>query len=152
VIFWFTGQSGAGKTTVVRNIKNEYNRNAVILDGDEMRASISLGAGFSKEARGEHNARVARLAKVLDFQNHMVFVSVIAPFEEAREYIYEICKPIWIHVRRKGLPDNWKYPYQKLKRPGLIIDNDLLNPDQAAKVGWGFIQECVYNLSRSYEI
>ena len=111
MIIWFTGNSGAGKTTLVQVIQKRL-PDTIILDGDEMRASISLGAGFSKEAREEHNLRVARLAKILDQQGHIVLVSVIAPFQDARDKIAEICDPIWVYVKR-DLPFNIEKPYQE---------------------------------------
>ena len=48
-IFWFTGQSGSGKTTLAYAWNKEFD--AIVLDGDEMRESISLEEGFSKEDR-----------------------------------------------------------------------------------------------------
>ena len=53
------------------------------MDGDEMRQSISLGLGFTKNDRDRHNLRVARLAKVLS--KNIVIVSVIAPFKATRK-------------------------------------------------------------------
>ena len=111
MIIWFTGNSGAGKTTIAQAIQKRRPE-IIILDGDEMRASISLGAGFSKEAREEHNLRVARLAKVLDQQGHIILVSVIAPFQDARDKITEICDPMWIYIKRNLLFDI-KKPYQE---------------------------------------
>ena len=61
-IIWFTGQSGAGKTTVAREIHKQWD--CILLDGDEMRDSISLGAGFSREDRREHNLRVASIEDI----------------------------------------------------------------------------------------
>lgn len=75
-IVWLTGQSESGKTTLAGAIKTLFGE-AVILDGDEMRESISA-EGFSREDRDAHNLRVARLAQVLSKQS-LVIVSVIAP-------------------------------------------------------------------------
>jgi adenylylsulfate kinase-like enzyme len=110
-IVWFTGNSGAGKTTLAQAIQ-KVAKHSVLLDGDVMRDSISLGAGFSKEAREEHNLRVARLARVLMEQNFLVLVSVIAPFQDARDKISEICDPLWIYLKRE-LPENSEKPYQE---------------------------------------
>jgi len=99
-IFWLTGHSGSGKTTIAQRLQKEFD--CVILDGDEMRESISLGAGFSREARTEHNYRVARLAKIMAKQKN-VLVAVIAPMEEVRKEIENICNPTWIYIKRTML-------------------------------------------------
>ena len=90
-VIWFTGNTGSGKTSIAYLLKERLN--AIVLDGDEMRQSISLGAGFSKKDREEHNLRVARLARILHEQGHNVVVSVIAPYESTRKKIAKICDP-----------------------------------------------------------
>ncbi len=117
-VIWFTGNTGAGKTSLAVLLKERLN--GILLDGDEMRQSISLGAGFSKKDREVHNLRVARLAKVLCDQGHNVLVSVIAPFQDARDKIAEICDPYWIYVRGGNLSKN--NPYQVPQNPDLTID------------------------------
>ena len=97
-IIWFTGHSGSGKTTLALELKKLMD--AIILDGDEMRESISLNAGFTREERTEHNLRVARLAKVLSKQTNVI-VSVIAPMISVRKEIDKICSPNWIYIKRK---------------------------------------------------
>lgn len=119
-IYWLTGQTGAGKTTLAEALHKKIG--AVILDGDEMRESISLGAGFSKEDREEHNLRVARLAKVMSKQTPVI-VSVIAPFEETRQKIDEVIKPVWIYVKKKHKKDKNK-PYEEPKNPNITVDSD----------------------------
>lgn len=128
-VVWFTGNSGAGKTTLAYMLKDRMN--AVVLDGDEMRASISLGAGFSRQDREEHNLRVARLAAALHRQRHNVIVSVIAPFRDTRAKIDEICHPLWVYVKREMPPDPDK-PYEPPQNPLVAVDTDR----------WG-IMECV---------
>ena len=133
-IVWLTGNSGSGKTTLAKRFARE--NNWINLDGDEMRVSISLGAGFSKYDRHTHNLRVARLAKVLSVQNFDIIISVIAPYRSTRKKITEIipdCK--WIYIKKlqryrlgrpyqppKNVPiiDTGKYTenecYEKLRR------------------------------------
>lgn len=119
-VVWLTGNVGAGKTSIAYLLKGPLN--AVVLDGDEMRDSISLGAGFSKEDREAHNLRVARLAKVLVNQGHNVVVSVIAPFTGTRAKITEMINPFWIYV--KGGETGSDKPYEPPEDPDLIINPD----------------------------
>lgn len=119
-IIWLTGQSGAGKSTIAKALKKEIG--GVILDGDEMRESISISLGFSEQDREEHNLRVARLAKVLSREN-IVIVSVIAPFQRSRAKVDKIIKPIWVFVDRE-IPTNPNRPYQKPKEYSIKLDSD----------------------------
>jgi cytidyltransferase-like protein len=119
-IIWLTGQSGAGKTTLAHALSEQIG--ATVLDGDEMRRTISEGLGFSKEDRETHNIRVARLAKSLS-KHTPVIVSVIAPFEDARQKIDVIIKPMWVYVKRK-LPVTKEKPYEAPKKPHLTVDSD----------------------------
>lgn len=119
-IIWLTGQSGAGKSTLANQLSEKLG--AVVLDGDEMRESISLGAGFSKEDREQHNVRVARLAKVLSKRSPII-VSVIAPFESIRQLVDEIANPVWIYVKRK-LPKDKNRPYEVPRNADLLVDSD----------------------------
>lgn len=135
-IYWLTGQSGSGKTTLAEALHKEIG--AVILDGNEMRESISLGIGFSKEDRNKHNLRVARLAKVVSKRNPVI-VSVIAPFEETRRKIDDLIKPTWIYVRRK-YKINKNKPYEPPKNPDLIVDSDVQTTREQVQKVLAFIK------------
>ena len=117
-IIWLTGNVGSGKTSLAYLLKERLN--AVVLDGDELRSSISTDLGFSKEDRDKHNMRVALLAKVLNSQGFNVVVSVIAPFQSTRDKITEIIKPFWINIRGGKIAGNM--PYEVPKNPDFIID------------------------------
>lgn len=119
-IIWFTGQSGSGKTTLANALQAQIG--GVVLDGDEMRQSISLNAGFSQEDRHAHNMRVTRLAKVLSRDNPVI-VSVIAPYADTRKEIEKLIDPIWIHVKRKQ-PKQTHKPYEAPKKPAVVLDTD----------------------------
>lgn len=111
-IIWLTGQSGSGKTTLAIELQKKCRyMHYVILDGDQMRDSISLGAGFSREDRTEHNLRVARLAKVLSQQTNVI-VAVIAPIASVRAKIDEICNPKWVYLKRT-LPEREGHFYEE---------------------------------------
>ena len=119
-IYWITGNSGSGKTTLANVLQKEIG--GVVLDGDEMRASISLYAGFGREDRHAHNMRVSRLAGVLS-KRTPVIVSVIAPFQKTRDEITKLISPIWIYVKRQ-LPLDKGKPYEVPKHPNIIVDTD----------------------------
>ncbi len=124
-IIWLTGQSGSGKTTLARALQKKIG--GVLLDGDEMRETISIGTGFSEKNRHEHNMRVARLAMALSKQTKVI-VSVIAPFAKTRREISTLIKPTWIYVRRKSNSRGSEYPYEIPKKPHLMIDSDAATP------------------------
>lgn len=119
-IYWITGQSGAGKTTLAYALQKEIG--GIMLDGDEMRESISLGAGFSPEDREEHNLRVARLAEVLSRQVPVI-VAVIAPFRSTREKITEFIDPVWIYIERE-LEKSTDKPYEIPEKPHIDLNAD----------------------------
>lgn len=119
-IVWLTGQSGAGKSTIANALQKKIG--GVILDGDEMRETISQGLGFSQEDRHTHNLRVARLAQTLAKKN-LVIVSVIAPFRKTREEIDKLIKPVWVYVKRK-LPKDTNKPYEEPQKPDVRVETD----------------------------
>lgn len=121
MIIWLTGASGAGKTTLAQELVKKL-RNWIILDGDEMRDSISVGAGFDEKDRTEHNLRVARLAKVLEKQGINVFVSVIAPYPDLREKVDLICNPTWVCLTGTHVDKNYENPYIQPDNASLYLD------------------------------
>jgi adenylylsulfate kinase len=147
-VVWLTGNTGAGKTTLATGLQARCEalaadhplfRRVVMLDGDEMRASISLQETLSPEDRRRHNLRVARLAEVLQRQGFLVIVSVIAPFAAVRAEIDELCRPLWMYVKRSGLGAADK-PYEEPLAPHLVIDNDALDIEQARQRAFDFLQ------------
>lgn len=125
-IIWLTGQSGAGKTTVAKALQKLWP--CTILDGDDMRASISEFAGFSREDRAEHNFRVARLAEVLSKQGNVV-VSVIAPLAAIREKISIGLNPFWVYVKR-SLPEREGHFYEE-PTDYFTLDHDVLSVEKS---------------------
>lgn len=119
-IIWLTGQSGSGKTTIANLLKQKIG--GVILNGNQMRKTISVGLGFSKEDREIHNLRVARLAKVLSRETPVI-IAVIAPFESTRRKIDTVAKPVWVYVER-NVKITKKRPYEIPKRYNVKVNSD----------------------------
>ena len=87
-VLWFTGLSGAGKTTIAREVHTHLLRRDVraeLLDGDELRATLSSDLGFSKEDRDLQVKRIAFVANLLSKNGIVVLVSAISPYRDSRE-------------------------------------------------------------------
>ncbi len=87
-VLWFTGLSGAGKTTIAREVQTHLlsrDVRAELLDGDELRATLSSDLGFSKEDRDLQVKRIAFVANLLSKNGIVVLVSAISPYRDSRE-------------------------------------------------------------------
>jgi adenylylsulfate kinase len=88
-VLWFTGLSGAGKTTTAEYVKArllEQGRRVELLDGDELRQTICKGLGFTREERLENVKRIVYVSGLLAKHGVDVLVSAITPYREMREY------------------------------------------------------------------
>jgi adenylylsulfate kinase len=87
---WFTGLSGAGKTTVSEIVEKELRARlgkVEVLDGDIVRTNLSKGLGFSKEDRDTNVLRIGFVAKLLTRNGVGVIASAISPYKEARDQV-----------------------------------------------------------------
>jgi adenylylsulfate kinase len=90
---WFTGLSGAGKTTIAELVRPELERRGRLvewLDGDEVREHLSKGLGFSKEDRDTNIDRIGWVASRLTRHGAAVIVSAISPYRQARQKAREM--------------------------------------------------------------
>ena len=84
---WFTGLSGAGKTTIAHLVGPELDRRGHIveyLDGDTVRTHLSKGLGFSKEDRDTNIERIGWVASRLTRHGAAVIAAAISPYDETR--------------------------------------------------------------------
>ncbi len=167
LIFWLTGLSGAGKSTIC-SLAAERLRSAgheaMILDGDEVRAKISPDLGFSRADILENNRRIAHYCQDKRAATHIILVPLISPLAEgralARQYladgffeIYIACDlPTVIARDPKGLyaqaakgeiknmigfaPDS---PYDIPDNPDLVVDTSGNPPDRSAEILSNFV-------------
>ena len=85
---WFTGLSGAGKSTVANLLVDRLRgmgRRVELLDGDEVRKNLSSGLGFSKEDRDANIRRIAYVAKLLSRNGVIAITAAISPYREIRD-------------------------------------------------------------------
>jgi adenylylsulfate kinase len=87
-VLWFTGLSGAGKTTVAAKLAPtlaERGHRVELLDGDEVRTNLCQGLGFSREDRDTNIARIGYVAGKLAKHGVAVLVAAISPYRQARD-------------------------------------------------------------------
>jgi bifunctional enzyme CysN/CysC len=85
---WFTGLSGAGKTTICQAVATEllaYGLQVEVIDGDVIRKHLCKDLGFSKLDRDENIRRIAFVSKLLTRNGTIVLVSAISPYRAARD-------------------------------------------------------------------
>ena len=148
-IVWFTGLSGAGKTTLAREIESLLTiqgRRCRILDGDELRKSMKRQE-FSRAEIFKNNERVINLCKELEKDFDFLLVAVIAPYHKTREFARkEFCHNyVEVYVKtsigtlierdtkglyKKALAGELKNligvdpasPYEEPQKPDIIVD------------------------------
>jgi adenylylsulfate kinase len=92
-VIWFTGLSGAGKTTLARHLEERlFARNFMvqILDGDNIRSGINSNLSFSEEDREENIRRIAEVSKLFLNCGIVTINSFISPTERMRQLAIDI--------------------------------------------------------------
>ncbi|HWQ15888.1 MAG TPA: adenylyl-sulfate kinase [Roseiflexaceae bacterium] len=87
---WFTGLSGAGKTTLAEIIAAELRargRKVEVLDGDVVRTHLSKGLGFSKEDRDTNIRRIGWVCEVLTRNDVVAIAAAISPYRAVRDEV-----------------------------------------------------------------
>lgn len=87
-IFWFTGFSGSGKTTVAVEVKQKLEAEGYsicILDGDEVRQRQHKHLGFTPQDIKENNSLIAKMCKENRGKYDVILVPIISPFRESRQ-------------------------------------------------------------------
>jgi adenylylsulfate kinase len=159
---WFTGLSGAGKTTIAEIVGPELERRGLTveyLDGDVVRTHLSKGLGFSKEDRDTNIERIGWVASRFTRHGAAVLVSAISPYEETRQKARDLVEEhgpfVEVFVaasveecaRRdvKGLYEKAfsgeikeftgvSDPYEEPANPELRIDTEAHDPEESAQI------------------
>ncbi|HEX6310494.1 MAG TPA: adenylyl-sulfate kinase [Acidimicrobiia bacterium] len=87
---WFTGLSGAGKSTIAEVVVEELRRRGhkvELLDGDEVRTNLSKGLGFSKEDRDTNIRRIGWVAALLARNGVVSVTAAISPYRDIRDEV-----------------------------------------------------------------
>jgi adenylylsulfate kinase len=157
-VIWLTGLSGSGKTTTGKILEQELRRDGAkveLLDGDELRQTISSELGFTKEDREIHAKRVAYLSHLLSRNGVITIVALISPFrsfrQQARDVIGTNFVEVWVRCSLdacktrdvKGLYKKaqegkindltgLQAPYEPPINPEVTIDTEEMTPQQCA--------------------
>ncbi|WP_374281656.1 sulfate adenylyltransferase subunit CysN [Novosphingobium sp.] len=89
-VLWFTGLSGAGKSTIANLVEKKLhrmNRHTFLLDGDNVRHGLNKDLGFTEADRIENIRRVGEVAKLMADAGLIVITAFISPFRAEREMV-----------------------------------------------------------------
>ena len=154
---WFTGLSGAGKSTIANLVVEELSarrRRVELLDGDEVREHLSKGLGFSKADRDENIRRIGWVASVLARNGVVAVTAAISPYVSVRNEVrgrienfveiyvatpLEECeardvKGLYAKARTGEIPEftGVSDPYEPPPYPELVLQTTGKTPDQSA--------------------
>ncbi len=155
---WFTGLSGAGKTTIAEIVEHELKERGLrveVLDGDIVRTNLSKGLTFSREDRNINVLRIGFVANLLTRNGVAVIVSAISPYKEARDQVRRriidfvevfVDVPLEVAAERdvKGLYKKAfageieqftgvSDPYEPPVAPDLVLKTDEETPEESAR-------------------
>jgi adenylylsulfate kinase-like enzyme len=154
-LYWFTGQAGAGKTTLANLLKNKLQdtfikKKFVILDGDEIR-DLFQNQDYSKEGRHKNVELVQNVCRFLIKNDIIPIVCMVSPFQKQRK---EFCKEVegievFVHCdeirgREQFHVDYYEKPVYTLydalmspkKRKLITINTTNKTPNESSKTLW----------------
>lgn len=100
-VVWFTGLSGAGKSTVARELEASLladGRFVYVLDGDNLRHGLNADLGFSEQDRKENIRRIAEVARLFADAGVIVLCAVISPFRADRAFARSLLPNVFVEV------------------------------------------------------
>ena len=159
-VVWFTGLSGAGKSTIANLVEKKLHRmgrHTFLLDGDNVRHGLNRDLGFTDADRVENVRRVGEVARLMADAGLIVLCAFISPFRAERRMVREMLPEgefVEVHVdaplaeaekrdtkglyrkARAGEIANFTgidSPYEPPEHPEIRIDTTALSPEQAAE-------------------
>ncbi len=159
VVLWFTGLSGAGKTTVANCLSRQLHEagfQTYVLDGDNLRHGLNGDLGFNAAARHENVRRLAEVAGLMYDAGLITLAACISPFQADRDFARSripggkfvevfvdsplaLCesrdqKGLYRRARAGEIPDftGIDSPYERPETPEIRIDTSAQSPTQCA--------------------
>lgn len=169
VTLWFTGLSGAGKSTIAALVERELRargQRVEVLDGDEVREHLSRGLGFSREDRDTNIRRIGYVAKLLTRNGVVAITAAISPYRDTRDEVRAaigqfveiyVNTPLEVCIQRdvKGLYKKAlngqisqftgiSDPYEPPLHPEVIINTVEQTPEESAAQVLTYLEEHGY--------
>jgi bifunctional enzyme CysN/CysC len=159
-VLWFTGLSGAGKSTIANLVEKRLfgmGRHTYLLDGDNIRHGLNRDLGFTDADRVENIRRVGEVARLMTDAGLIVLVSFISPFRSERRLARSLLGPgeffeVYVDTplevaeardpkglyrkARAGKIRNFTgidSPYEPPENPEIRIDTARVTPEQGAE-------------------
>ncbi len=165
-VLWFTGLSGAGKTTLALELEQALfvkGWQAYVLDGDNVRHGLSSDLAFSPADRTENIRRIGEVAGLFADAGFLVLTAFISPYRADRDMarnaatdaFYEVyieadvetCeerdpKGLYVKARRGEIPEftGISAPYEVPENPELVIDTAALDVPQSLAKLLGYVE------------
>jgi len=160
-VLWFTGLSGAGKSTIANLVEKKLhrmNRHTFLLDGDNVRHGLNKDLGFTDADRVENIRRIGEVAKLMTDAGLIVITAFISPFRAERQLVRDMMEegefleiyidtPLQVAEHRdvKGLYKKARSgklanftgvdsPYEPPQAPEIHINTGAMTPAQAASL------------------
>ena len=167
-VLWFTGLSGAGKSTIANLVDQKLHsgkRHTYLLDGDNVRHGLNKNLGFTDADRVENIRRIAEVAKLMVDAGLIVSTAFISPFRAERQMARTLLaegefieifvdtpivvaegrdpKGLYKKARRGDLKNftGIDSPYEAPENPELRIDTTITSPEAAAEMIIGYLQK-----------
>ena len=137
MIYWFTGQPAAGKTTLARMLDHHITSSVYLIDGDDMRELFS-NKDYSIKGRVENVETAQRIAHYLHNQGQDVIVSLVSPYIDQREDFKKLMgnnlKEIYVHTSEARERDHYKVTAYVAPQENFIdIDTTIDSPVESLK-------------------
>jgi len=166
ITIWFTGLSGAGKTTLAQILIKRFKEKDAkveLLDGDIVRTNLSKGLGFSKEDRDINIRRIGFVCNLLSRNGVIAIAAAISPYREIRREIREkVANFVEVYVEcpidvlaerdpkglyKRALAGEIKNftgvsdPYEAPENAEVVIHSDKETPEESADRIWAKLQD-----------
>lgn len=166
-VVWFTGLSGAGKSSVANALErllNEKRIRTYLLDGDNVRHGLCADLGFSPKDRAENIRRVGQVGKLMADSGVVALAALISPYrndrESVRRTVQDVAPFIEVYVRasvdtcedrdpkglykmaREGKIKNFTgidAPYEEPTSPEVVLDSNAKNIDELAQEMYDYL-------------